>query len=105
MGRLLGLVLLVVVAFLAWKYTQGSKTTVPNAPNVNLPKVDNPEDLAKKGADGLAGLPEWVWSFAVPLVIVLGIIAWVRAKHPKLFWFALGVGFILFFIYVMKAPH
>jgi hypothetical protein len=103
-GRIAGILLVVVVGFLAWQYSQGSTTKVPDAPKVGLPKVDNPEDLAKKGADGLAGLPDWFWSFAVPLGIVVGLALWVRSKYPKFFWLVIGVGLCLFVVFAVVKP-
>lgn len=104
--KLVPLILVAIVGFIAWRMFGGASAHVPNAPGVGVPDVQVPgpgdvETGAKKGSDWLANLPGTIWTFVVPMLIVVSVLYWIW-KDPKRRSLALGVAVVALLIYVVS---
>lgn len=85
MGAVVVVLIVLVAGFLLWTLFQGK--TTPDAPSINPPNpgdiVSGADDAARSGSDFILGLPQEVWTFVVPLAIVV-IVVFKVLKNPTL---------------------
>lgn len=101
MKFVLGAILLLATGFVLWSASSGEE--VPDTPGKeDLPIPDNPQKAIDNLGNSADKAPEWFWGQVVAPLVVVGIIAYICRKTPKLFFMIVGALICLFVVFAIK---